>query len=174
MIQPTIGRVVWYRERDQPKDAQPNAALIAYVHSDTMVNLAVFDFNGVARSETSVYLHQGDDDFDPGDRYCEWMPYQQGQAAKTEALQKQLQEAPALITRCKMRVALVLTRETTEGHIEQEQVTLVAVIGDANSENGKWSKWTPAATFDITITNPDVFGKLSEGHEYFVDFSPAT
>ena len=57
-----------------------------------MVNLAVFDCNGVAESHTSVYLFQGDVDR-PSGYYCEWMPYHQGQAAKTEALEKQLAEA---------------------------------------------------------------------------------
>lgn len=95
MIKPTIGRVVWYHALDSTPDQQPQAAMVAYVHSDTMVNLGVFDMNGMpGTGETSVFLWQGDrgDKPAPGTRYCEWMPYQQGQAAKTDALEKQLQE----------------------------------------------------------------------------------
>ena len=91
MIKPTIGRVVWFHAHTSTPDQQPNAALIAYVHSDTLVNLAVFDANGFPTAESSVLLYQGDTPRPVG-RYCEWMPYQQGQAAKTEALEKQLQE----------------------------------------------------------------------------------
>ena len=92
MIKPTIGRVVWFHGLN-PSD-QPNAALIAYVHSDTLVNLAVFECNGVADHKTSVFLYQGPEYSEkPQSYYCEWMPYQTGQAAKTEALEKQIAHA---------------------------------------------------------------------------------
>jgi hypothetical protein len=92
MIKPTIGRVVWFHGSGTKASDQPSAALIAYVHSDTLVNLATFDSNGVAFGQTSVFLYQGDGER-PAEYYCEWMPYQQGQAAKTEALEKQLSES---------------------------------------------------------------------------------
>jgi hypothetical protein len=84
MIEPTIGRVVWYREGQSKQ-----AAIVAYVHSNTMVNLMVIDSNGVPQSKTSVYLLQ-DGNEAPASSYCEWMPYQKGQAAKTEALEAKL------------------------------------------------------------------------------------
>lgn len=91
MIRPTIGRVVWFHPSGSNPASQPNAALIAYVHSDTMVNLAAFDANGVPSSHTSVPLYQGGPEEErPASYYAEWMPYQQGQAAKTEALEKEL------------------------------------------------------------------------------------
>ncbi len=91
MIKPTIGRVVWFHQDGSSPDEQPNAAIVAYVHSDTMVNLAVCNANGKTYAETSVFLYQGDTDR-PASCYCEWMSYQQGQAAKTEALEKKLAE----------------------------------------------------------------------------------
>jgi hypothetical protein len=91
MIKPTIGRVVWFHPSGSSPDQQPHAALIAYVHNDTVVNLATFDENGYADNATSVPLWQSDGDVArPVSFYCEWMPYQQGQAAKTEALEKKL------------------------------------------------------------------------------------
>lgn len=88
MITPTIGRVVWYWTGDTSQ-LQPQAALVTYVYSDLHVNLAVFNENGMHSAQPSVYLWQGDGDR-PTDRFAEWMPYQKGQAAKTEALEKQV------------------------------------------------------------------------------------
>ena len=42
MITPTIGRVVWFNEGSGSKEA----AIVCYVHSDSMVNLVVFNANG--------------------------------------------------------------------------------------------------------------------------------
>jgi hypothetical protein len=83
MISPTIGRVVLFHPAN-PHD-QPFPALVAYVHSDRMVNLAVFDSNGNPFGKTSVQLLQ-DGDPTPDWCYCEWMPFQKGQAAKYDAL----------------------------------------------------------------------------------------
>ncbi|MEW5745256.1 MAG: hypothetical protein AB1805_07470 [Nitrospirota bacterium] len=97
MITPTVGRVVLFTPAKSDFmatiDRQPCAAIIAAVHSDTCVNLAVFDANGAHHSRTSVPLIQdGAPKPEAGD-YCEWMPYQKGQAAKTEELEKKLTEA---------------------------------------------------------------------------------
>jgi hypothetical protein len=90
VIKPTIGRVVWFHPATNSAEsgfapAPICAAIVAYVHSDICVNLAVFDGNGVSHSKTSVTLIQDADEAPAGGYYCEWMPYQKGQAAKTEA-----------------------------------------------------------------------------------------
>lgn len=94
MIKPTIGRVVlfWDKSPDIPRQTQPHAALVAFVHSDIMVNLAVFDAAGCPHPRTAVRLLQ-DDEEAPDGPYCEWMSYQKGQAAKTEALEAKLGSA---------------------------------------------------------------------------------
>ena len=88
MIKPTIGRVVWFqpaKPADQPLRDQPFAALITYVWSDHMVNLAAFDQNGVPFAATSVTLIQEEDDTYPAyGNFAQWMPYQVGQAKKHE------------------------------------------------------------------------------------------
>ena len=52
-----------------------------------MVNLSVFDANGAAHPRTSVPMLHGECDV-PEHAFCGWMPYQKGQAAKTEAAEK--------------------------------------------------------------------------------------
>ena len=94
MIKPTIGRVVLYRNDSSVTHYgdNPNAAIVVHVWNDTMVNLVVFDSNGGIHPKTNVTLRQSEDEA-PQVSFCEWMPYQQGQAAKTEALEKKLEEA---------------------------------------------------------------------------------
>lgn len=83
-------------------------------------------------------------------------------------------QGTAAVTRCKMRVNEVALIKNEDGSINQERVKLSAVYGKEGTDNAQWSKWTPSANFEITISNPGAFGKLSSGHEYFVDFVPAT
>jgi hypothetical protein len=95
IIKPTVGRVVLFHPANDSADAgfaytATCAAIVAFVHSDSLVNLAVFDANGNAHSRTSVRLVQDGEDGPANGFFCEWMPYQKGQAAKTEALEKQV------------------------------------------------------------------------------------
>jgi len=71
-----------------------------------------------------------------------------------------------------MKVEQVLHSKNADGTTGQEQVKLGAVYGSEGSENAEWSKWTPSANFEIYINNPSAMGKLSKGHEFFVDFTP--
>lgn len=92
MIKPTVGRVVWFYKYVSGAGSHkgPLAGHVAFVHGDDMLNLMVIDENGHPRSETSVLLLQDDSQVVPNRDYCTWMPYQKGQAAKTEALEAQL------------------------------------------------------------------------------------
>lgn len=92
MIEPTVGRVVWYWEHGKTmKDAgeQPRAAMIAYVHSNRCVNISFLTCNGEQAARTSVVLVQDGDPL-PDYDFCEWIPYQKGQAAKTEQMEARL------------------------------------------------------------------------------------
>lgn len=88
MIKPTIGRVVLV---NRGQSNQPEPALITYVHNDRLINVGGFDCIGKPFSITSLQLLQ-EDDTPFGSYYAEWMPYQKGQAAKTEELEKQLED----------------------------------------------------------------------------------
>lgn len=96
MIKPTIGRVVWFFDSNRQTDgSQPLDAHICYVHSDTMINIAGFDQNGVPFAQTSVFLRADENTPTTGYSFwCEWMPFQQGQAKSQEGL-KALHEGAA-------------------------------------------------------------------------------
>lgn len=102
VIKPTVGRKVWYRPQktdvmgalpmnvmgphNEPAAGQPLDATVIAVHGDRMINVLVTDAAGRQYPVLSCTLLQ------PGDepardhegkligRYCEWMPYQVGQA----------------------------------------------------------------------------------------------
>ena len=60
-------------------------AIVVFVHSDSMVNLAVFDEAGGSFGKTSVQLVAPGVPKPEFGFFCEWMPYQVGQAAKVES-----------------------------------------------------------------------------------------
>lgn len=97
MIKPTVGRMVWYRRYGS---ASPliEAAIVCGVVNDTTVNLCIFESSGFPSGQSSVHLKQSDDEHPPAP-YCEWMPYQLGQAAKTEAAEANALELGAAARR---------------------------------------------------------------------------
>jgi hypothetical protein len=86
MIKPTIGRVVWFYDKNRQGDiSQPLDAHIVYVHTDVLINIAGFDQNGVPFAQSSVFLRPDENTPVAGHPFwCEWMPYQVGQAKKHE------------------------------------------------------------------------------------------
>lgn len=97
MIKPTVGRVVYYKpdstslmdsSMEETVDGQPLRADIIAVHSDVSVNLSVTDSVGQTHVRIGVFFaHNTADETTPDGGYAYWMPYQLGQAAKTEAVQ---------------------------------------------------------------------------------------
>ena len=93
VIKPTIGRVVWFYEtNEQQKISQANAALVCFVHSDKLVNLAVFSKDGSPSPYTSVTLVQ-EGEAAPKGMFATWMPYQIGQAAKHQGASEEKSNA---------------------------------------------------------------------------------
>jgi hypothetical protein len=88
MISPTVGRIVWFYPAHLWRTGpEPLAAIITDVRSPQVVDLCVFDAVGAATGREHVDLVQ-DDSVQPDHAYCTWMPYQKGQAAKTEQLER--------------------------------------------------------------------------------------
>lgn len=92
VISPTPGRVVWYFPTQHDGIArlgnQPLAAIVAGVHGDRVVNLAVFDAYGNTQQRSQVVLVQPGDET-PDHAYASWMPYQINQASKSEQPESQ-------------------------------------------------------------------------------------
>lgn len=75
MTKPTVGRIVWYHPPPSDPGAATNAplaAIIAYVWSDTLINLAVFDTNGGTYNKTSVVFIDEETAPDRPFGYAEW------------------------------------------------------------------------------------------------------
>ena len=91
MIRPTNGRQVWYHPNgtflsvDGDK-GQPLAATVVHVWGDNCVNLVVLDAEGRAIPLTSVRLLADGETPPTIGAYCDWMPFQKGQA-KAQAAQ---------------------------------------------------------------------------------------
>ncbi|MDG9927393.1 MULTISPECIES: hypothetical protein [unclassified Pseudomonas] len=104
-IKPTVGRVLHFhpsRELAAGRgmvllcQGDPMDAHLVYVHRSGLVNLAVFDHAGNQHAITDVKLLQDADQAPLNEQgqliesYAAWMPYQKGQAEKTEALERQV------------------------------------------------------------------------------------
>lgn len=98
LIKPTVGRALWFfpgtalavSRGIAYEPGTPLAASIVYVHGDRMVNLAVLDTKGKSHGLLSVPLLQENDAPPSNEFFAMWMPYQNGQAAKAEALEAKL------------------------------------------------------------------------------------
>jgi len=94
VIEPTIGRVVLFHPAEDDAQladqyrGQSFAAIICDVHDSCLLNLIVFAKNGYPHARVNVPLLQGDGVADERVAYAHWMPYQLGQAARTEAAER--------------------------------------------------------------------------------------
>lgn len=89
MIEPSTGRIVLYRHGGTA-DPTPHAAIVTAAHSARSVNLACFSPDGTYYSRKEGVLLQDDDAAPETGSYAEWMPFQKGQAVKTEAAESAL------------------------------------------------------------------------------------
>jgi hypothetical protein len=109
MITPTNGRIVWIMHLSYE---QPLAAIITKVHSFDLINVCAFGPDGVPAPLPKVRLvhDRADSDINVAIPYAVWMPYQKGQAAKTEELEKRrpsVQELEAIL-RSEEKLAVIV------------------------------------------------------------------
>lgn len=53
-----------------------------------------------------------------------------------------------------------------------KNVKLNAVYDDGTPENQRYSRWTPAGTIEMQISNPSASDVFVPGKEFYVDFTP--
>lgn len=84
---PTVGRIVLFHD---PEHVEPFAGLVAVAEANryTIPHLAVFLHDGLRMVEG--VKHKDCVKLARGEAYWDWMDYQKGQVAKTEALQAEL------------------------------------------------------------------------------------
>lgn len=90
VVEPTIGRVVYVFSGSilTDKQAKPMAAIVTDIIAGLRINACVFSGNGVPQPATNIQ-HASQPRHNE-DAYWDWMPYQKGQAAKTEELEHAL------------------------------------------------------------------------------------
>lgn len=96
MIEPTPGRIVYYYEG---KTMWPAMVVGVYDKDPRMVDLKVFtDANVYSRPRTQLLQ---DEDKASSPHWAEWMPYQKGQAAKSDTeiadLKKQVEDLTKVV-----------------------------------------------------------------------------
>jgi hypothetical protein len=89
MITPTVGRVIWIRQRTHAlRGSQPEAALVAFVNEDGTINVGGTNHHGLPFALNSVKI-LAEGETPPTDGvYAEWMPFQLGQAKAQAAAPK--------------------------------------------------------------------------------------
>lgn len=81
--------------------------------------------------------------------------------------------------RAKMQVHGVREHKNAAGEVTQEDLILYPVgkdgayPSDGSDEDNTFSRWTPSGECKLSIQNPALFGKLTIGSRYYVDFTPA-
>lgn len=141
-IIPTIGRSLHFFANTESDlklfgSVGPFACILCGVINDTTINVGVFTNEGTVVGRTGVPLLQGDDVIGEGSgSYCGWMPFQQGQAARTDSAEKVLFE----------QLASALERiAKLETLVANPVVTIHPQRGDINQlRSGSTQRWEEA------------------------------
>lgn len=78
--------------------------------------------------------------------------------------------------RAKMTIESVQVYRNKAG-VTQETIKMRAVAkqgdypSDGSDEDNSYAKFSPSATLEIAIANPELFGELNPGEFYYVDFT---
>jgi hypothetical protein len=75
--------------------------------------------------------------------------------------------------RAKMQVRSVTTYGDTQQNVHMAAVTTQPFGPNGESEDNTFARYTPMAELTMTINNPALLGKLTEGQKLYVDFTPA-
>ena len=74
--------------------------------------------------------------------------------------------------RAKLQIASV-TRHGGSESLKFHAVCPPSFDKDGLHEDSTFSKYSPSASLEISITNPALHGKFNPGDKFYVDFTPA-
>lgn len=80
--------------------------------------------------------------------------------------------------RAKVRVGGVFPMQDKDGNQTSERLQFFGVAKNGNypedgsDEDNTFAKFTPSASMDFHVANPDLFGKFAIGDTFYVDFTP--
>jgi hypothetical protein len=75
--------------------------------------------------------------------------------------------------RAKLRIATITQMESCEVLKMNAVARSSQYPEDGSDEDNTYAKFSPQATFDITVANPALLGKFKAGEKYYVDFTLA-
>jgi len=81
--------------------------------------------------------------------------------------------------RAKMKVANVKRLVGVDGNVTAEELSAYPVCGNTpfgpngESEDNTFARFTPGGSLSLTVSNPDLFGKIKPGQKFYVDFTLA-
>jgi hypothetical protein len=72
--------------------------------------------------------------------------------------------------RAKMKVVAVDRQDGFENLLFSAVCKSEGYPEDGSDENNTFARWTPTAYLSMTINNPELFGSINDGEEYYLDF----
>jgi hypothetical protein len=125
VISPTPGCIVWFYPAPHDGIAtlynQPLAAIVAGVHSDHLISLAIFDAYGNTQHRSNVHLVQPGEDWGYG-AHATWMPHQIS-AAGIQPAQEPDAETPLPVIDTAAMFAETDGTSASEAGLVNEQIT---------------------------------------------------
>lgn len=79
------------------------------------------------------------------------------------------------VMRAKLKISSIERYGSAENQSEVLKMSAVAAKEynpDGMDEDNTYAKFSPSATFAITIANPALLGHFNPGETYYVDFTP--
>ena len=79
--------------------------------------------------------------------------------------------------RAKVRVGSVVQFTNINDEVSSENITFYGVSkprydDDGLDDDNTYAKFSPTLRIDITIQNPNLFGKYEIDQQYYIDFTP--
>jgi hypothetical protein len=78
------------------------------------------------------------------------------------------------VMRAKLQVSSVQVHEGAGESLKMNAVCRSeGYPDDGSDEDNSYARWSPSASFEIYVANPNLFGKFAQGDKFYVDFTKA-